>query len=166
MGNILIRNATFDSPTGTATARLTMMSTRLPLGLSTPSAQPSPFGRVGVIGGQTPETGSGEKGPSMMSFSRNAHREPPIRSVFREGYTEDYFSADNLGFAKYYGVIGTITHQLAQRASLNLFGRYQRPEYNDGQIDNLSMGGGGISYQLFRWLTLGLNLSYAQNSRR
>ena len=84
---------------------------------------------------------------------------------FQGGYIEEYFSADSRGFAKYNQVVGTVTHLLTQRASATLSGRYQRAEYyRDVPTDNLYGADGGISYQLFRWLTLGFNLNYSQNA--
>ena len=113
---------------------------------------------------ETQEIGSGENGPSYDVVFRQLAQRTTYTLGFQGGYAEDYFSADNLGFATYHQVIGTITHQLAQRTTLTLSGRYQRPEYNDGQKDNLWGGDAGVSYQLFRWLNLGLNFSYAENN--
>ena len=112
---------------------------------------------------ETQKVGSGEDGPFYdVVFTQRAQR-TTYTLGFQGGYIESYFTADNLGFAKYNQVVGTMSHQLTQRASVTFSGRYQRPEYNDGRIDNLWGTDGGASYQLFRWLTLGLNLSYSQN---
>jgi hypothetical protein len=122
----------------------------------------SVMARIGYFW-ETQKTGSGEKGiSSSLLITQRSQRTTYTLSLER-GFTEDYFSADNLGFATYYGVIGTITHQLTQEATVTFSGSYRRPEYNDGQIDNLWTVGGGPSYQLFRWLNLGLDLSYSQN---
>ncbi|MEI9479094.1 MAG: outer membrane beta-barrel protein [Deltaproteobacteria bacterium] len=112
---------------------------------------------------ETQKVGSGENGPFYdILFTQRAQR-TTYTLGFQGGYTEDYFSAENLGFAKYHQVIGTVTHQLTQRASVTFSGRYQRPEYNDGRTDNLWGGGGIFSYQLLRWLTPALDLSYREN---
>jgi uncharacterized protein (PEP-CTERM system associated) len=83
------------------------------------------------------------------------------------GYILDYFTADNLGFATYQQVIGTITHQLAERVSATLSARYQRPEYHKGlekgRVDNIWGVGGNVSYQVFKWLSFAINVSYAEN---
>jgi uncharacterized protein (PEP-CTERM system associated) len=83
------------------------------------------------------------------------------------GYTADYFTADNLGFATYQQVIGTITHQLAQKVSATLSARYQRPEYQKGlekgRVDNIWGVEGNVSYQILRWLSFALRVSYAEN---
>jgi hypothetical protein len=83
------------------------------------------------------------------------------------GYTADYFTADNLGFAIYYQVIGAITHQFAQRITGTLSARYQRPEYQKGlekgRVDNIWGVEGNVSYQVLRWLSFALRVSYAEN---
>lgn len=79
------------------------------------------------------------------------------------GYTEDYYTARNLGFAKYHQVIGTITHQLMEKLSVTVSGRYQRPKFNNGQLDNIWGVTTGASYRILRWLTLGLDFSYTQD---
>ena len=83
------------------------------------------------------------------------------------GYTQDYFTADNLGFTIYEQVIGTITHQLAQRVSATLSARYQRADYQKGlergRKDNIWGVGGDVSYQPLGWLSFAINLSYAEN---
>jgi hypothetical protein len=79
------------------------------------------------------------------------------------GYIEDYYTARNLGFAKYHQAIGTITHQLMERFSVTLSGRYQRPKYNTGQLDNVWGVTTGASYRILRWLTLGLDFSYVED---
>jgi uncharacterized protein (PEP-CTERM system associated) len=82
---------------------------------------------------------------------------------FQGGYTQDYNSAENLGFGKYHQIIGTIAHQLAREAAVTFSGRYQRPEYSDGRTDNLWGATGGISYQFLRWLGAGFDLNYEEN---
>ena len=72
------------------------------------------------------------------------------------GYTRDYFTAQNLGFEKYYRAYGTINHQLTQRMSVRLTGSVERPWYADGQKDWIWDGRVTATYLLFRWLTVGL----------
>jgi len=112
---------------------------------------------------QIPERGSNETGPLYSIVFTQRSQRTTYTLGLQGGYTEDYFTAENLGFAKYNQVIGTMTHQIAQRAALNLWGRYQRPDYTDGRVDNIWGVGTGISYQALRWLTLGLDLSYQEN---
>jgi len=72
------------------------------------------------------------------------------------GYTRDYFSSENLGFAKYYRAYGTINHKLTQKMSVRVTGSMERPWYDDGRKDWIWDGRVTASYILFRWLTVAL----------
>jgi len=113
---------------------------------------------------QIPQKGSNETGPIYNILITQRAQKTTYTLGLQGGYIEDYFSAENLGFAKYHQAIGTITHQVTQRVSATLSGRYQRPAYTDGRVDNIWGVGGNASYQLLRWLNLVLDLSYAEDS--
>jgi hypothetical protein len=120
---------------------------------------------------QDPSRGSTEDGFFYSVVVTQRAKKTTYTLGLQGGYIEDYFTAENLGFAKYNQAIGTITHQLAQRVSATLSGRYQRPEYQSGvdrgRVDNIRGVDGGVSYQALRWLSFGLNLSYSEdNSNR
>ena len=113
---------------------------------------------------ETQKIGLGESGPLYDIVITQRAQKTTYTLGLQGGYTEDYFTADNLGFAKYHQVIGTVTHQLAQRAALTFSARYQRPKYNDGRVDNIYGIGGDISYRILRWLNLGFGLGYQGNN--
>jgi hypothetical protein len=87
------------------------------------------------------------------------------------GFTEDFFSADNLGFTKYYRAIGRVSHQLLEKMNVGCFGSYEWIKYYVGrgvalegrQEDNIWTIGADAGYQLFRWLALSLTGSYREN---
>jgi hypothetical protein len=112
---------------------------------------------------QIPERGSNEAGPLYDILITQRAQRTTYSLGFQGGYTEDYFTAENLGFAKYHQVIGTITHQLTQRAAVTFSGRYQRPKFNDGRVDNIWGVGTVGSYRILKWLTLAVDLSYAED---
>ncbi len=112
---------------------------------------------------QNPSRGSTEDGFFYSIVFTQRAQKTTYTLGLQGGYTEDYFTAENNGFGKYNQAIGTITHQLAERISATLSGRYQRPEYTDGRTDNIWGVDGGVSYQALRWLSFGLNLSYAED---
>ncbi|MGZ3513371.1 MAG: outer membrane beta-barrel protein [Thermodesulfobacteriota bacterium] len=112
---------------------------------------------------QIPKRGSNESGPLYDILITQRAQRTTYTLGFQGGYTEDYYTAENLGFAKYHQVIGTITHQLTQKAAVTFSGRYQRPKYNDGRVDNLWGVGTTASYRILKWLTLGIDFSYAEN---
>jgi hypothetical protein len=112
---------------------------------------------------QIVQGGSSETGPLYdIVITQRAEKTTYTLGV-QGGYIEDYYTARNLGFAKYHQVIGTITHQLMERFSVTLSGRYQRPKYNTGQLENIWGVTTGASYRIVRWLTLGLDFSYAED---
>ena len=104
--------------------------------------------------------GSNEAGPVYDIVIKQRIQKTTYTLGFQGGYIEDYFTAQNLGFAKYNQVVGTITHQLMERFAVTLSGRYQRPKYDDGRLDNLWGVTTGASYRILKWLTIGPEFSY------
>ena len=80
--------------------------------------------------------------------------------AFNGGYTEDYITAQNLGFTQTYTLYGTIKHQLTQRMSLGLTGSVAREEYSTDQKDWVYGIWGNASYLILKWLTASLQVSY------
>ncbi len=83
------------------------------------------------------------------------------------GYREDRFTAENLGFTKYYRAVGSITHQLQRRFSVGFSGTVERAEFSEafpGRTDWIYGARGTASYQPLRWLTLSLEGVHTRNS--
>jgi hypothetical protein len=82
------------------------------------------------------------------------------------GYIEDYFTAQNLGFQKYYRATGSITHNLEKRFSIGCLASIERIEYvGTNETQTIWSVGPSASYQLLKWLTLSLQIShYASES--
>jgi len=80
------------------------------------------------------------------------------------GYTEDYFTAQNLGFQKYYRATGSINHYLERRFSIGCLGSIERAEIkSDAEPDRTDTTwgvGASASYQPLKWLTLSLEISH------
>jgi hypothetical protein len=108
-------------------------------------------------------SGSNEAGPVYDIVIKQRSQKTTYTLGFQGGYTEDYFTAQNLGFAKYNQVVGTITHQLMERFAVTVSSRYQRPKFSDGRVDNLWGITTAGSYRILRWLTLGPEFSYTGN---
>jgi hypothetical protein len=118
---------------------------------------------------QNPERGSTTDGFfGNISLSQRAERTTYTISL-QGGYTEDFFSAENLGFTKYYRAIGRVNHRLLEKMNVGLFSSYEWIKYyrevveTRRQKDNIWTVGGDAAYQLFRWLTLSLDASYRDN---
>jgi predicted porin len=85
------------------------------------------------------------------------------------GYTEDFFTSENLGFAQYYRALGRVTHQLLQRMTVGFFGSYEWAKYPGTVIedktpkDNIWAIGADASYQILKWLRVSLDASHREN---
>jgi hypothetical protein len=80
------------------------------------------------------------------------------------GYTEDYFTSQNLGFQKYYRATGSVKHNLEKRFSIGCSGSIERVEFvGTERIDTIWSVGPSASYQPLKWLTLSLEISHNAN---
>jgi len=81
---------------------------------------------------------------------------------FQGGYTEDYFTAENLGFLEYYRVLGNITHQFIPRVNAGLFSSFEWAK-SEGEKDRIWNIGANVSYQILKWLTASLSFHHREN---
>jgi hypothetical protein len=122
----------------------------------TGTAQVGYFWEIPVQGGKT-------QGPSFnLSLAKNTEKTTYTLS-FAGGYTEDYITAQNLGFTKTYAVYGTINHKLTQRMSVGVTGSLAREEYSSDQKDWVWGIWGNASYLILKWLTSSLEVSYRED---
>ena len=112
---------------------------------------------------QVPVGGEKSDGPSFnLSLTKNAEKTTYTLS-FVGGYTEDYGTAQNLGFTQTYTVYGTINHKLTQRMSVGLTGSVAREEYSSDRKDWVYGIFGNASYLILKWLTASLQVSYEED---
>jgi hypothetical protein len=83
------------------------------------------------------------------------------------GYIEDYFTAENLGFTRYYRGIGTVTHQLLQRMTIGLTSSLEYEAIPSALfVDQRNLIWrifGNASYQPLKWLTVSLDFGHTEN---
>jgi len=124
------------------------------------------FSAKGQIGyyWQIPDQGSKKAGPFYnISLTKQAERTNLTLSL-QGGYTEDFFSAQNLGFTKSYSAIGAVSHHLAEKMTVGLTGSFQRAiSYDPDQKENIWDVSGNTSYQVLRWLSLFLSVSHRED---
>jgi hypothetical protein len=125
-------------------------------------------GQIGYFW-QNPKRGSTIDGFFYdILFTERAQRTTYTLS-FQGGYTEDYFTAENLGFIKTHRATGRVNHQLLQRMTVGLFGSYEWAKYPGIVVaerkpkDQIWAIGGNASYQVLKWLNLSLDLSHREN---
>jgi hypothetical protein len=113
-----------------------------------------------------PESGSREDGVFYNVLLRQLAQRTTYTLAFQGGYTEDYFTSENLGFTLYHRGIGTISHQLLQRLTVGITGSVEYADYVSeptGRKDWIWGVWGNASYEMFRWLTLSLLGSYRED---
>ncbi len=100
------------------------------------------------------------KGPFFHAILTQTGQKTSYTVRFDGGYTRDYFTAQNLGFEKYYRGYATIGHMLTQRWSVRATGSMYRvwyPQEEEGhRKDWIWDARLGTYYMLFQWLTIGL----------
>ncbi len=121
-----------------------------------------------------PKKGSSVSGPFFDVAVTQRLQRTTYTLALQGGYTEDFFTAQNRGFTKYYRGIGRVSYQLLQKMNVGLFGSLEWIKYyrapadplligSVGQIDRIWAVGGNASYQILRWLTASLELSHREN---
>ncbi len=121
-----------------------------------------------------PEKGSAVGGPFYNLLITQRAGKTTYTFSSQGGYAEDYFDAQNRGLTKYYRVMGTISHQLLQKMNVGLFSSFEWMKFPNapanptvigtaGQIDRIWAVGGNVSYPLFKWLTLSLEISHRED---
>lgn len=110
-----------------------------------------------------PEIGSGESGFSYKGELASIDPRTTYKISFQGGYTEDYFTSENLGFNKYHRLTGSIIHRLEKRISLGLLGSVERTDFISSDRGDTTWGiSGTASYMLLKWLTLSLEISHTE----
>jgi hypothetical protein len=108
-----------------------------------------------------PKTGSGEDGLSYKAELANRDLRTTYILSLQGGYAEDYFTYENLGFARYHRLTGSLKHMLDRKLSIGCLGRVERAEYVDiDREDTIWEIGGNASYMPLKWLTLSLDVTH------
>ena len=108
-----------------------------------------------------PKTGDGKDGFSYKGELANIDPRTTYRLSLQGGYTEDFFTAENLGFNRYHRLTGSLNHQLDKRMSIGCFGNLERAEFGSPEHRDTVWGiGGTASYMPLKWLTLSLEVSH------
>ncbi len=114
---------------------------------------------------QKPEAGDKNEGFSYKGGLTYTEKVTTFKLNIQGGYTEDYFTSQNLGFNKYHRLTGSINHSLTPRFSIGAYGNLERAEYvSQNHKDWIWGAGGTASYAIFKWLSAGLDYSHRQSS--
>ena len=116
-----------------------------------------------------PRIGENQSGVTFRADLTQLEGRTTYRLGIQGGYTQDYFTSQNLGFRKYYRATGSITHQLERRLSVGLLGSIEYAKTENAppepkEKDILWNAGANIAYTPFRWLRIALDYRYQQLS--
>jgi hypothetical protein len=112
---------------------------------------------------QVPAQGSKQSGPFYDVSLTNQGERTSLTLSLKGGYTEDFFTAENLGFTKTHRAIGVMSYRLAEKLTLGLTGSYDRITSGPDGKESIWEAGSNLSYQVLRWLTLYLNVTHREN---
>lgn len=112
------------------------------------------------------ESAAGEKkeGVSYKASLVNLDARTTYTVSLQGGYTEDFFTSENLGFNRYHRLTGSIQHFLAKRTSVGLAANMEYAEYEyDANRNDWIWGAVGMaSHTIFKWLTVSMELSHKE----
>ena len=110
-----------------------------------------------------PETGSRTDGFSYKGELRNIDPRTTFQVSLQGGYTEDFFTSENLGFNRYHRLTGSVTQMLDRRFSVGGFASFELAEFDQPEHKDTIWGvGGRASYMPLKWLTLALEVSHKE----
>ena len=113
---------------------------------------------------QNPERGPTTKGFFYDLGLTQRQEKTTYDLTFQGGYTEEFFTAENLGFTKYHRGIAAVSHQLRERITVGLSSTLERARFsNPDRTDNIWGIRGNASYMLLKWMTLSLEASHREN---
>jgi hypothetical protein len=107
-----------------------------------------------------PEIGEKKDGVSYKASITNLDVRTTYILSLQGGYTEDFFTSENLGFNRYHRLTGSITHFLEKRTSIGFAGNGERAEFETGRKDWVWGASGTLSHTPLKWLTLALKISH------
>ena len=111
-----------------------------------------------------PKTGPGKSGFSYKGELANSNPHTTYKVSLQGGYTEDLFTAENLGFNRYHRLTGSLNHRLSMRLSLGCLGSLEQADYGGVSEHSDTIWGisGTASYMPLKWLTLALEVSHKE----
>jgi hypothetical protein len=118
---------------------------------------------------QNPEIGQNNNGVTFKADITQRDARTTYTLSVQGGYTQDFFTAQNLGFRKYYRATGSITHNLDRQLSIGCLGSVERSESEPASVSDPGLqetkwgAGANLSYLPFKWLKFSLEYVYHQN---
>jgi len=109
------------------------------------------------------DTSSDESAPSLGLTLKRTLKKGVIYLTGSGGYKEPTAGAETLGIREYYEVGSSVTYRLTRLFSGRAFASYRYDdylEYTPDREDKTTKVGLGLSYQVLRWMSLGLDYTF------
>jgi hypothetical protein len=105
---------------------------------------------------QKVQDGPGKNGPTYIASLTNLDKRTTYSLLMQGGYTEDYFTSQNLGFVRYYNFAASIMHSPEKHIHLGLSGNLGLVDQSNNQNETIYGITGTVGYDVLKWLTLSL----------
>jgi hypothetical protein len=112
-----------------------------------------------------PDQGADDSGPAYDASLVKISDRITYTIALQGGFSEDYFTAENLGASNSNRIYGSITHQVRRDIVWGMDGSVERNEYlgTNRREDWYWRVGGRASYHLFQWLFLSVEAYHIEN---
>ena len=106
-----------------------------------------------------PEVGDKVDGPTYQFQLSQIEQKTTYSILLQGGYSEDYFSSENLGFVRYNRLVVSLKHLVNKKLSAGLSGNVGRSDDDTGRRDTSWGVAASGSYAIYKWLNVSLDLS-------
>jgi hypothetical protein len=111
---------------------------------------------------KNPDTGSKKDGISYRASITNRDERTSYILTMQGGYTEDFFTSENLGFTRYHRLTGSFTHSPDAKMSFGMYGSGERADFESDRRDWIWGIGATASYNPLKWLAFSLDISHRE----
>jgi hypothetical protein len=112
----------------------------------------------------SPESGSHESCPAGEISILKRLMDTSLSASAKWGFYENYFTSENLGFAKYYGLFGSIYHQFNLLTSMGIATSIEWADYEFNRNDRIWLLTAVLTHTPEKWLSISLEYNHRKNS--
>jgi len=113
---------------------------------------------------QDQKDGPTRSAPTYKAALTNVDQRTMFNITIQGGFYEDYFTSENLGFAKYHRALVSIMHRPERRVFVSLMGNGEYADYTDNREDWIYGGAAAAGYDVFKWLTVSLTYTFRERN--
>lgn len=111
---------------------------------------------------QKQQNGPGRNGPTYEASLTNLGKQTIYYIILQGGYYEDYFTSQNLGFARYHRILVSIKHNLERHIYVGLSGNLELADYESDRNDVIFGITGSAGYDILKWLSLSMEYTHQE----